>query len=349
MSRPARVPAEAHANRTIEWPSPQDYHEAIQNPSSCFSDTALKQGLPEVDAMGMPRVASGAFASVYRIICRGGDRAVRCFLHPIRDQQFRYKVLSSFVGPSQLPWTVGFDYLSEGISIGSKWYPILTMDWVDGTPLNLIVNAKCGIGDKNALEDLRRRFWEMACGLVKARIAHGDLQHGNILVRAGQLVLVDYDGMFVPGLSNEKSNELGHPNYQHPARSESDFDATVDNFSTWVIESALLFLREDPSLWRFSYDDGESILFHRYDFVRPEQSELITTLFSHRSPVIRERVEILRELLSLSLAEIPPLDGVELPEASLAHDEAKPAPGIQDLSEGKSVGLPDWLHDLDAG
>ncbi|QLQ08322.1 MAG: hypothetical protein HZY76_21580 [Anaerolineae bacterium] len=47
-------------------------------------------------------------------------------------------------------------------------------------------------------------------------IAHGDLQHGNVLVAADELRLIDYDGMYVPPLSGRESHEIGHRNYQHP-------------------------------------------------------------------------------------------------------------------------------------
>jgi hypothetical protein len=51
----------------MAWPTPQDYNEAVQNPHLNFSDAELKAGDLEVTPMGLPRVASGAFASVYRM------------------------------------------------------------------------------------------------------------------------------------------------------------------------------------------------------------------------------------------------------------------------------------------
>ena len=350
MSRSASLSTEEHTRRLVEWPTPQDYHEAVQNPFICFDSEDLKRGAAETDMLGMPKVSSGAFASVYRICSKTGDRAVRCFLHPIKDQQFRYKVLSSYVNPSQLPWTVGFEYLPEGIKIDNKWYPILTMDWVEGIPLNIYVASLCAENDREGLERLRNRFSRMCDGLRIANVAHGDLQHGNILVRNNELVLVDYDGMYVPGLKEKASNELGHPNYQHPERSEKDFNELIDHFSEWVIDTALLCLKEDPSLWNLNYDDGESMLLHRQDFLYPDRSPLLAQLAAHNSSEIRERVELFRSFLVRSIFEIPPLNGSLAAGVTAERKRiVAQAPVEPQPPEPRPAGpgLPDWLSDVD--
>ena len=77
--------------------------------------------------------------------------------------------------------------------------------------------------------------------LMGLRIAHNDLQHGNVLVqREGGIRLVDYDGKFLPKFRGERSPELGHKNYQHPERSPEHYDENVDNFSSLVIYLSLL-------------------------------------------------------------------------------------------------------------
>jgi len=51
----------------MPWPTPADYQDAIQNPKICFKDPTLKAGSVELTALGLPRVASGNFASVYKV------------------------------------------------------------------------------------------------------------------------------------------------------------------------------------------------------------------------------------------------------------------------------------------
>ncbi len=49
-------------------------------------------------------------------------------------------------------------------------------------------------------------------------------------MRYKDLMLVDYDGIYVPAMAGEQANELGHVNYQHLERSAEYFDATIDRF-----------------------------------------------------------------------------------------------------------------------
>lgn len=356
--------------RKMDWPTPQEFHEVVQNPQHCFEDRDLRDGLAETDSLGMPRVASGAFASVYRFHCIGRDRAVRCFLQPIKDREDRYKSISDVLGRSELDAIVQFDYLPKGIIVRGKWYPVLKMEWIDGIPLNTYISDLCKISDLDKLEKLRQDFANILQALQQKRIAHGDLQHGNIIVRDGELVLIDYDGMFVPGLENKGSSEIGHPNYQHPARDHYFYNEYMDNFSAWVISSALLVLREDPSLWPRTYDDGESLLFHRRDFLAPNNSELLDRLSQHSNKVVRERATLLRHLFASSLENIPfPFDASPSPirvgankkfandlliDDELSHarrENASSEPGgskaSNSLSKSSSSSIPEWLSDSD--
>ena len=54
--------------------------------------------------------------------------------------------------------------------------------------------------------------------MQRAEFAHGDLQHGNVLVdQEGQLRLVDFDSVWIPQLQGQPApTESGHPNYQPP-------------------------------------------------------------------------------------------------------------------------------------
>ena len=68
----------------MNWPLASDYQDAIQNPAQCFADAQLKVGQPVLTRLGLPRVASGTFASVYEMKNGAQRWAVRCFLRPGR-------------------------------------------------------------------------------------------------------------------------------------------------------------------------------------------------------------------------------------------------------------------------
>lgn len=316
----------------MPWPSLQDYNEAIQNPAQVFIDPELKTGQVETDRMGLPKPRAGNFATVYRIHCGGRSFAVRCFSHELRDQHERYSAISSHLSQSRLPYTVSFSFLPQGIKIRGGWFPILKMEWVQGESLTSYVEKQ----SKNpaALKDLAKRWVSMVQTLQRSSIAHGDLQHGNVLVSQGELKLVDYDGMFVPALAGRTSLELGHVNYQHPSRCDYDYGASLDNFSAWVVYLSLMAIAIEPALWRRANGGDDCLLLRKKDFSDPDTSAILK--YMENSPVleIRALTTVLKSFLQLPAAYIPALDPGAVPT-----DAPRPA-----VATAPVVG-PDWMSD----
>ena len=254
----------------MDWPTPQDYNEAIQNPQNCFSDPELKQGAPLLTKLGLPKPITGAFASVYKVNCRTRSWAVRCFLREFADQERRYSAISDKLRAAKLGCTADFDFLARGILIRGRWYPVLKMEWIDGEPISEYIRRN--LAQRQVLQSLSRQWIALMASLRKAQIAHGDLQHGNILVSGSVLKLVDYDGMYVPALAGMDSHEVGHPNYQRPGRTERDYHPDLDSFSAWVIFTSISALAIDPRLWNLLDAGDECLLFRRADFEKPRAS-----------------------------------------------------------------------------
>ena len=302
-------PYSEDALRNKFWPSPHEFNEAIQTPEQNLSDEELQSGILHCNQMGLPEVRTGAFASVYRISSESESWAVRCFLTPLRDQEFRYYQLSNFIESGNLPYTVGFNYQAQGLRIQGDWFPILKMDWVEGETLDNYVRRN--IDNPAALTALSERFDRMMLELQNAGVAHGDLQHGNIIVRNGELVLVDYDCMYIPALAGLESNELGHRNYQHPSRSSSHFGPYLDTFSAQVIGTSLKCIALDSTLWDRLDAGDDCLLFRRSDFEDVEHSKAFQTLLNHEDGEIKTRTEFLRELLRQS-PDYMPLEPVSI-------------------------------------
>lgn len=290
----------------MSWPTPQDYNEAIQNPHLSFDDAELKTGKPEVTPLGIPRPISGGFASVYRIRCDKREWAVRCFLRDFADQQQRYAAISRHLASTKLRYIVGFDFLAQGIRVRGRWYPILKMEWVQGDLLNEYI--KRHLNNSTGLFSLATNWIAMVKTLQSASIAHGDLQHGNVLVVNGDFRLIDYDGMYVPDLAGQASHEVGHRNYQHPFRTELDFAPHLDNFSAWIIYVSLVALSIDPGLWRRVGAGDEFILFRKEDFDRPHASNTFSILTNHRDGRIQSLTSIIQSLLYQNLPQLPSLE-----------------------------------------
>jgi hypothetical protein len=321
----------------MAWPTPQDYQEAIQNPQVNLGDAELRAGRVALDALGLPRPISGNFASVYRVACGPDTWAVRCFLHPVTDQQQRYAEISRQLQASRLPYTVGFAYLQNGVRVRGQWYPVLKMEWVQGIPLHEYVRQH--LTHPAALLDLAARWLEMVQTLQRAGIAHGDLQHGNVIVVGDRPKLIDYDGMYVPALAGRKSPELGHRHYQHPLRTEADFGPATDRFSAWVIYAALVALAADASLWSSAGAGEEYLLLRDGDFRDPDASGTLAALAGHGDPRLRALADLVRTMVRLPVSAVPSLDG----SVSLGGQPVLPGPdGVvtRTLPPGT-----DWLSD----
>ncbi len=317
------------------WPSAQDYNEAIQNPATSFADRDLRRGTVESNKLGLPKVMSGAFASVYKINTSESPWAVRCFLNSRPDHQERYKHISDFVLFDDLECTVPFYYLEQGIKIKGSWYPILKMEWVEGRTLEKFLDEN--FNKKPLVLGLLKQFDAMILDLNRAGIAHGDLQHGNVIVTEQGLRLVDYDALYVPALDGWQSPEVGHPNFQHPLRSERNFDPNIDNFSAWLIHLSLLALSIDPELYRLAEGGDDSILFKRSDFLEPRKSDLFRILVEHPATELRQAGLMLTAMLAVEPSAIPSLGATadelsRLPDMSgLYLDDAADQP-LQSLS-----------------
>jgi hypothetical protein len=279
----------------VGWPQPTEYNEAIQNPHHCFSDPELKGGQVVEDALGMPRPYSGNFADVYQVRGPSQAWAVKCFTREVRGLQARYQAISNHLAGGTPSFMVNFRYLVEGIRIGGSWYPILKMDWVEGFTLNEFVRRHA---DKpQVMFNLARMWVKLSLQLRRARMAHADLQHGNVLLVPGDktsqlsLRLIDYDGMHVPALARSPSGEVGHPNYQHPQRlREGVYSAEVDRFVHLVIYTALrCLIVGGRELWD-KYDNGENLLFREQDFRNSQESQLLLDAWQLPDPDIRRLI-----------------------------------------------------------
>ena len=68
--------------------------------------------------------------------------------------------------------------------------------------------------------------------LLPSHLAHGDLKPDNIIVTAdSNIVLIDYDGMFVPSMQGQYSRDLGTPQFQYKCRTISDFNEYIDDYA----------------------------------------------------------------------------------------------------------------------
>lgn len=260
------------------YPSAQEYQKALQNDICLQIIPDLKGSRTEVGMWGMPRVWSGGFAYIFHLYLKDHhEKALRCFHASQAERALRYKEISNYLQQSSLPFLTRFSFYEQGINVNNNFYPVVVMDWIEGKPLHSWIQEN--LNRVEALENIHLQFKRVIFLLQTAGIAHGDLQHENIIVDSkGNLRLVDYDGMYVPSLSYmTNSLERGHYNYQHPQRND-EFNAHLDRFPAIIIQLSLLALQEDPSLWQRYAAGRDNFLFTQADFLDPDHSPLLNDL-----------------------------------------------------------------------
>jgi hypothetical protein len=316
----------------MAWPLATDYSSAIQNPVTAFADPELAAGRPAEDLIGLPLTYAGNFANVYKMVCAGEQTwAVKCFTRQVIDLQERYALISQHLERVRRRFAVEFRYLDQGIKVKGEWCPVIKMRWVEGFTLNEFLREHAG--NAALLEQLGGLWLRLAGELRESRMAHGDLQHGNVMLvpgsgaRAMFLRLIDYDGMWVPELAGKAPGEVGHPNYQHPQRlREGGYTVEIDRFSHLVIYTALRCLggATGKALWN-AHDNGENLLFRESDFRVPRDSKLWPKLLALPDPVA---VTLAGHLLASSqghLEQVPLLsellgEDTVLPLSAEQHD-----------------------------
>lgn len=307
--------------------------QAIQLASTRLkvSDPDLVQGQVEMFKIAagkweMPRPwgREGGFAVVYKFRTRSGKlRALRCFRVPMKhDIQDRYEQIGPYFSQHIPSITVECRFYAQGIVIGEgqerRPYPLIDMEWVEGITLLEKVERLCEQRDRNGLADLVRQWEQLVRLMRQARIAHGDLAGENVMVRAdGRLVLVDYDGVYIPGFEGRSGLIKGQDDYQHPEMDRRRFDEKMDAFSSLAIYTALLALQAQPELWRLSFDpasitiqsngrpkrDG-GLLFARRDFLDPGSSPLFQELLRMNEDRVRQAAEELQKACRQSIEQV---------------------------------------------
>jgi hypothetical protein len=276
------------------FPAAGDYYKAVQAPSRCFTVSKLQAAEFVWDSLG-PTLARGSSAVVFQASVGGRPQALRCYIREDASSRDRYSALDAYLAGHDLsPYVSGTTWLDGAITVNRAPWPVLTMDWIDGRTLNEYVDFLVTGSNAAALTTLAGRWRELVALLQRREFAHGDLQHGNVMVdQDGQLRLVDFDGVWIPQLTGQPPpTEYGHPNYQHPLH--HNWDRWLDTFSALVIYLSLVALSKDPALWLALYN-SKNLLFAKTDFFPPFKTEAWKQLAALRDPQVDELARKLQE------------------------------------------------------
>ena len=253
----------------MTYPLISEYVESILNAEDNFKE--LTHLRPVLNADGTPYMTGGNFAQIFKMqdADTGKLYAVKCFLREQERREESYQRICEELAQVDSPYMVKVHYYEKELYVHTTAsdeteFPVLLMDWVEGVSLDKYLRDN--IDDVFELELLTWNFKQLAVWLLEQPFAHGDLKPDNIIVREdGSLVLVDYDGMYVPAMQGEKARELGSPDFRHPNRTESDFDKHIDDFPIASILLSLKAIALKPELLD-EYGAKDRLLFSEADY-----------------------------------------------------------------------------------
>ena len=261
--------------------APEDYFEKLSN---------LR---PVLDANGEPVMSSGNFAVVYKMYNPKNHKyyALKCFHREQEGREQNYQKISEELNRELSRHSYGTHNLSSSYLLHVQYYekelfvdiggatslfPVLLMEWVDGITLDKCILQN--LSNTKLLHEMTYRFSRMAKWLLSQRFAHGDLKPDNILITKDfHIVLVDYDGMYVPSMKGQKANELGSPNFRHPNRTIDDFDEQIDDFPIINILLSLKAVSLNPNLFA-PLITGDKMLFEEHDYLSINTNKILPLL-----------------------------------------------------------------------
>lgn len=265
----------------MQYPLISEYVQAVRDAKDNLDKLSFLE--PVMDGHNEPLHSSGAFAVVFKMkdSTTGKLYALKCFTEDQKGREDSYGKISEELEKSDSAYLINVTYHDKELFVDSvctteKEFPVLLMDWVEGETMELYLSQN--YQDNNKMKWLAYRFCKLSGWLHSQTFAHGDIKPDNIMVKPnGNLVLIDYDGMYTPSMEGMKSPTLGSRDLSHPLRTVNDFNETIDDFSLATISLSLKAISLDPDLYA-KHKTADGLLLCVKDYLNLSKSKMMETL-----------------------------------------------------------------------
>ena len=286
----------------MNYPLLSEYVESIRSAEDNLAE--LNYLHPVLDVNGDPVMTGGNFAVVFKMQYKNTGKlyALKCFTKEQEGRAESYKMIAEELEFVNTTYFIRFKYYDKELFVDcansdETEFPVVLMDWVEGQTLDKYIREY--IDDQYELSLLAYQFSRLAMWLMPQPFAHGDLKPDNILVQDdGTLVLVDYDGMYVPAMKGQKARELGSPDFRHPSRSADEFNEHIDDFPIASILLSLKAIALQPGLLD-EYGATDRLLLSEADYRNISQSSFFKQVFPSENMELNK----LMNLFMLALSE----------------------------------------------
>lgn len=289
-------------------PTINEIIQSVAVPSLIKDDFISKGNFQELPFGGYVNYAGG-FTVVFPVNVNGEKWAFRCWHHDLGNLRSHFEILSEELQKMGNPYFCDFKYVDEGLIVNGMKFPTTRMRWVEGLDIKQFICEHKA--EKLRLKYLAGKFLEMIQTLHQQGIAHGDLQHGNILVdKNDDIFLIDYDSVYLPALKGQTDIITGLKGYQHPNRADNiNASEKLDYFSELIIYTSIVGVAENPNLVdKYELEDSEQMLFSPDDFNDLVNSRIYKDL-SELKGVFPKLLDILKlYLLENDINNLEPFD-----------------------------------------
>ena len=197
----------------MRYPSALEYHKTLSSHPTALTYRHLRQARFAEDSLGLPLVAKGSTAIIFKAEIGLIFYALRFYTRANRSSWERYEEFNTYISSRRLTgYAQPVIWFEDALRLRTQAWPVLQMEWIEGQVLDAHIEGLARNGDIDGLAALAYKWRKLVCTLQDAEFAHGDLSHGNVIVdKHGRLRLVDFDGVSDSSAPRAATADGGRP------------------------------------------------------------------------------------------------------------------------------------------